>query len=77
MSTKNYEPKRIGNAEARPGKRAEFKDAKAARSGLASEINNAFALSGKYKEADVSYWNKIPDLDGEVKHQPLPKRKTK
>ena len=77
MPTKNFEPKRIGNSEARPGKREAFKEGKKERSGLASEINNAFTQAGKYKEEETSYWNKIPNLDGEVKHQPLPKRKTK
>ena len=47
------------------------------RSGLASSITDAFALAGKMKEAKVTYYNGIPNLDGEIKHQPLPKRKTK
>ena len=75
MATKNYEPKRTGNEESHAGKRAAFKEAKKERSGLAGEINAAFAQAGKYKEEETSYWNKIPDLDGEIKYQGTAKRK--
>jgi len=65
MIKKDTSMKRVGNEEARPGKRAAFKEAKGERSELASSIHNAFAKRGGYAEETVSYWDKIPNVDGE------------
>jgi hypothetical protein len=43
---KDTSMKRVGNEEARPGKRAAFKEAKAERSGLADSVLNAFSTRG-------------------------------
>lgn len=50
---KDYSMKRVGNEEARPGKRAAFKDAKKERAGLADSILSVFEK------------RKVPDNDEE------------
>jgi len=67
MATKDYSPKRIGNESSHAGKREAFKAAKAERAPLATHIHDAFAKRGDYAEGDTTYWNKIEDLDGEIK----------
>lgn len=63
MATKNYAPKRVGNAEARPGKRAAFHESKSERANLADSIVSAYA-----KRTDPPYeTSKLESVEDNIK----------
>jgi hypothetical protein len=75
MATKDTSMKRVGNEEARPGKRAAFKEAKGERSNLADSINSAFAQRGRWEDEADTHWDKLPDVDGEFAPKKFTKKK--
>ena len=55
-------------------KRKAFKAAKAERAPLADHIHAAFDRIGQYEIDEDKYWNKVPDVDGEIKQKKFGKK---